>query len=85
MLQSEIEQKLSTIERKLDRLLNDRPKAKRTYVTASVITSLTGWSNKFMEKARKQGFIKFEEDGGRYRYDLNSVPSQFLKDKTAQQ
>lgn len=83
MLQSEIEQKLSTIERKLDRLLNDRPKAKKHLVTASVITSLTGWSNKFMEKARKQGFIKFEEDKGCYRYDISSIPEQFLIKKTA--
>lgn len=65
------------LEKKVDRLLKlmqPRP----MWVRASVITSLTGWTNQKMRQARENGYIEYKEEDGLW-YNLTSLNEKFLK------
>jgi hypothetical protein len=64
---------------KLER--NSRPM--QTWVKPSWITYLTGWNGEKMRQARQSGLIKFRSNGsGSYEYLVQSIPDQFLINKT---
>lgn len=58
--------------------------SKATWVGASWITDLTGWTPRRMQLARQQGIVEYKESGkGGYLYKLESIPEQFIKQKQA--
>ena len=75
---------LTRIDSKLSELLKEKRQPKELWVTASVITSRTLWSNEDMRRARENWWVKFKKiknsDGSSsYRYDANSLSSFFIK------
>lgn len=58
---------------------------KRTWVPASWVKELTGWSNKKMMTAREKRIVEYRtnENGG-YDYLLESIPEQLLINKQNQ-
>lgn len=57
-------------------------KVNEAWVKSSVICQLTGWDSNQMEKARRNGYIKFKRkngDVGGYLYDPSSIPDVFLR------
>jgi hypothetical protein len=71
---------IARLEKKLDQLLSlVKENKKPTWVRASVITSLTGWSAEKMRQARENGYVKYKESEGSYLYDLNSINDKFFK------
>lgn len=72
---------LQRIDRKLSLLLAEKKKA--TWVTAGVITSLTGWDWKELKKRRGNGSIQWRrvKEGSTkdiYEYNLESLSDKFL-------
>jgi hypothetical protein len=52
---------LTRIDSKLSELLKEKRQPKELWVTASVITSRTLWSNEDMRRARENGWVKFKK------------------------
>lgn len=53
---------------------------KSTWVSASWVIDLTGWTPRRMQLAREQGIIEFKKNkGGGFLYKLESIPEQFIK------
>jgi hypothetical protein len=77
------------LKREFDRLHREikalkQEQAKATWVSASWVTELTGWSPRRMQLARQQGIVEYKESGsGGYLYKLESIPEQFIKQKQA--
>lgn len=72
-----VEATLQRLERKIDRLMNPKPK----WVKASIITELTGWDNQAMRRARVHDLISYKKDANGYWYDLNSLHQLLIKKK----
>lgn len=69
--------------KRLDRIekhLNAKPK--QTWVKVSVITALTGWEKKFLEKARLNGLVKQRKGSNGIEYLLESINPMFLKQQS---
>lgn len=75
-----VEQRLDTIEKKIDRLLRERRQnSTPTWVKVGLITKLTGWDHEGMRKARENGLVRFRKSNGGFLYHMESIPEQFLK------
>ncbi|MGN6437252.1 MAG: hypothetical protein ACTHMM_11995 [Agriterribacter sp.] len=78
-----IDSKLTTL---LSHLLGDQKKEKATWVTARIITSMTGWTGDRMQQARKYNWIEFKKAStGGYLYKLESLNDNFKIKKTTDQ
>ena len=77
------------IKREFDRLHREikelrKEQAKATWVSASWVTDLTGWSPRRMQLARQQGIVEYKvSDSGAYLYKLESIPEIFIKQNIA--
>lgn len=67
---------LKRLER-IERHLNVKPR--RTWVKVSVITELTGWDSRFLEKARINGLIEQRKGVNGIEYLLESINPMFIK------
>ena len=52
--------------------------SKTLWVTVGWIKKMTGWDNAELKSARKNNIIKWERTSEGVRYDLNSIPPQFI-------
>lgn len=71
--------RLYRIERILSKLTPVGSVPKRTWVKVSVITELTGWRYKSLQKARENGLIRFKIEDDCFFYLLESIPEMFIK------
>lgn len=55
-----------------------RSKDRPHWVRGNVVQEVTGWDNRRLTKARKDGSVAVKKDGG-YWYDLNSLHKTLLK------
>lgn len=75
----EIKREFDRIHTKLSNLYQLQ-KRKETWVNASWIMELTGFSKEKMRRARMQGIIKFKKTNTKtYTYLLESVSEHFIK------
>ncbi|MDI3319963.1 hypothetical protein [Pinibacter soli] len=85
--QKQILQRLDRIERKLSMQNQQQAKAKTvTWVKAHIITTLTGWDNQAMRRARQQNLINYRrlDEVNGYEYELESLNSIFIKNQHTQ-
>jgi len=69
---------LKRIDSKLTALLQEKKKpAKETWVKVGIITSLTGWNNEGMRKARLNGLIDWKKTDSGFWYLLESLDEQW--------
>lgn len=74
--------KLDRLTTELSRLRQEKKQDER-WVSAFWIQQLTGWDFRMLDKARKQGLIKYRKNNNNgVEYLLSSVPEEFKK-KTA--
>lgn len=77
-MDAETKKYFDRINEKLSLLIEE--KKKETWVSASWITDLTGWSKERMRIAREQGVVKYKKSKEQsYKYLLESIPQQFIK------
>jgi hypothetical protein len=81
-MDADIKREFDRLHREIKSLKATQDKA--TWVSASWVTELTGWSPRRMQLARQQGIVEYKEsNGGGYLYKLESIPEQFIKQKQA--
>lgn len=77
-MDQDIKREFDRLNRKIEALKQEQAKA--TWVSASWVTDLTGWSPRRMQLARQQGIVEYKESrGGGYLYKLESIPDRFIK------
>lgn len=64
---------------RLEKMIGQLQPKQEQWVGATVITSLTGWNNEDMRRARRNGSVKYKRKGASYAYLLQSIPSHFIK------
>ena len=81
-MEAELKREFDRLHREIKALKKEQDKA--TWVSASWVTELTGWSPRRMQLARQQKLIEFKENNtGGYLYKLESIPEIFIKQKQA--
>ncbi len=76
-IEEKILQRLERMERQI-RLLRKEEKVE-TWVTAPIITGLTGWNSEGMRRARQNKWVKYKAEDGKFTYLLESLNSLFIK------
>ena len=81
-MDQELKREFDRLHREIKSLKQEKEKA--TWVGPVWITSLTGWNNEKLRQARDQKIVEYKRsEGGGYKYKLESIPDQFIKQKQA--
>lgn len=81
-MDAETKREFDRLHREIKAMKKEQDKA--TWVSASWVTELTGWSPRRMQLARQQNIVQYKEsNGGGYLYKLESIPEIFIKQKQA--
>lgn len=81
-MEPELKRELDRIRKQLSELIADKQKA--TWVSASWLMEVTGWSKRKLQSAREQGIVEFKSNSnGGILYKLESLPDIFIIKKKA--
>jgi hypothetical protein len=81
-MEAELKRELDRIRKQLNELIADKHKA--TWVSASWLMGITGWSKRKLQSAREQGIVEYKKNSsGGMLYKLESLPEIFIKQKQA--
>lgn len=66
---------------RLERLIKSMAPKKEQWVGPTVITGMTGWDKRDMERARRNGSVKYRRNPmtNGYQYLVSSVPEHLVK------
>jgi len=80
-MDSEIKREFDKLHKEIKALAGHQ---KSTWVSASWLMEITGWSKRKLQSAREQGIVEHKKsNGGGMLYKLESLPEIFIKQKQA--
>lgn len=76
-----IEREIRSINEKLSAInvFLRQQEPKKTWVSASVISDLTGWDKNYLKKARRYDMVEAKKTGRFYEYCIESINPVYLK------
>lgn len=77
-IDAEVLKELKNFNRNVEWLKANANKGKR-WVKVGAVVDVTGWDFRRLDRARRNHEIEFKKEGGKYFYDLDSIPRIHLK------